>query len=67
MKKKYSVEQIVGVLKQAEVGVPVAGLIRETGIAEPGLEAIQKCRYRASMREEEEVSSANSCSTESAL
>jgi putative transposase len=27
MKKKFSVEQIVGVLKQAEVGVPVAELI----------------------------------------
>lgn len=26
MKKKFSVEQIVGVLKQAEVGVPVAEL-----------------------------------------
>jgi putative transposase len=34
MKKKSSVEQIVGVLKQAEVGVPVAELIRKTGITE---------------------------------
>lgn len=34
MKKKFSVEQIVGVLKQAEVGVPVAELIRKTGISE---------------------------------
>jgi len=34
MKKKFSVEQIVGVLKQAEVGVPVAELIRKTGITE---------------------------------
>jgi putative transposase len=34
MKKKFSVEQIVGVLKQAEVGVPVGELIRETGITE---------------------------------
>lgn len=25
MKKKFSVEQIVGMLKQAEVGVPVSG------------------------------------------
>ena len=33
-KKKFSVEQIVGVLKQAEVGVPVAELIRKTGITE---------------------------------
>jgi len=29
MKKKFSVEQAVGVLKQAEVGVPVAELIRK--------------------------------------
>jgi putative transposase len=34
MKKKFSVEQIVGVLKQAEVGVPVAELIRKMGISE---------------------------------
>ena len=31
-RKRFSVEQIVGVLKQAEVGVPVAGLIRQVGI-----------------------------------
>jgi len=34
MKKKFSVEQIVGVMKQAEVGVPVAELIRKVGITE---------------------------------
>ena len=34
MKKKFSVEQIVGVLKQAEVGVPIAELIRKVGITE---------------------------------
>lgn len=34
MKKKLSIEQIVGVLKQAEVGVPVAELIRKTGITD---------------------------------
>jgi transposase-like protein len=33
MKKKFSVEQIVAVLKQAEVGVPVAELIRKVGIS----------------------------------
>ena len=33
-KKRFSVEQIVGVLKQAEVGVPVAELIRKVGIGE---------------------------------
>jgi hypothetical protein len=31
MKKKFSVEQIVSVLKQSEVGVPVAELIRKVG------------------------------------
>lgn len=34
MKKKFSVEQIVSVLKQAEVGVPIAELIRKAGISE---------------------------------
>ena len=33
-KKRFSVEQIVGVLKQAEVGVPVGELIRKGGISE---------------------------------
>ena len=33
-RKRLSVEQIVGVLKQAEVGVPVAELIRKVGISE---------------------------------
>ena len=33
-KKRFSVEQIVGILKQAEVGVPVAGLIGKVGISE---------------------------------
>lgn len=33
-KKRFSVEQIVGVLKQGEVGVPVAELIRKVGISE---------------------------------
>jgi putative transposase len=33
-KKRFAVEQIVGVLKQAEVGVPVVELIRKVGISE---------------------------------
>jgi hypothetical protein len=33
-RKRFSVEQIVGVLKQAEVGVPVAELIRKVGVSE---------------------------------
>jgi putative transposase len=34
MKKKFPVEQIVSLLKQAEVGVPIAELIRKVGISE---------------------------------
>ena len=33
-KKRFSVEQIVAVLKQAELGMPVADLIRRIGISE---------------------------------
>ncbi|RZU40208.1 putative transposase [Edaphobacter modestus] len=33
-KKRFSVEQIVFVLKQAELGVPVAEVIRKVGISE---------------------------------
>jgi putative transposase len=33
-KKRLSVEQIAAVLKQAEMGLPVAGLIRQVGISE---------------------------------
>ena len=33
-KKRFSVEQMIGVLKQAEVGVPIAELIRKVGISE---------------------------------
>jgi hypothetical protein len=33
MKKKFSVERVVSVLKQAEIRVPVAELIRKVGIA----------------------------------
>ncbi len=33
-RKRFSVEQIVAVLKQAEMGMPVADLIRRTGITE---------------------------------
>ena len=33
-RKRFSVEQIVGVLRQAEVDVPVAELIRKVGISE---------------------------------
>jgi putative transposase len=33
-KKRFSVEQIVAVLKQAEMGMAVADLIRQIGISE---------------------------------
>jgi putative transposase len=33
-KQRFSVEQIVSVLKQAELGIPVADLIRRVGITE---------------------------------
>lgn len=33
-KKRFSVEQIVTILKQAELGMPVAELIRRVGISE---------------------------------
>ena len=33
-RKRFSVEQIVAVLKQAELGLPVADLIRHVGITE---------------------------------
>ena len=33
-KKRFSVEQIVAVLKQAELGLPVAEVIRRIGISE---------------------------------
>ena len=33
-RSRFSVEQIVAVLKQAELGMPVADLIRQVGISE---------------------------------
>lgn len=33
-RKRYSVEQIVSILKQAELGLPVSDLIRQVGISE---------------------------------
>ena len=33
-KKRFSVEQIVAVLKQAELGLPIAELVRQVGISE---------------------------------
>lgn len=36
-KKRFSAEQIVAVLKQAELGIPIGELIREVGISEQTL------------------------------
>jgi putative transposase len=33
-KKRFSVEQIVAVLKQVELGMPVADVVRQVGISE---------------------------------
>lgn len=33
-RKKFSVEQIVSILKQANLGLPIADLIRQVGISE---------------------------------
>lgn len=33
-RKRFSVEQIVAVLRQAELGMPVADIIRQVGISE---------------------------------
>lgn len=33
-RKRFSVEEIVAVVKQAEMGIPVAELIRQVGISE---------------------------------
>ncbi len=33
-KRRFTVEQMIGVLKQAQVGVPVAEVIRKAGISE---------------------------------
>ncbi len=59
--KRFSVEQIVGILKQAEVGVPVGELVRKVRISEQtfnrwkkhyvGLE-IDQVRQRKQLQEE---------------
>ena len=33
-RKRFSVEQIVSILKQAELGMPVAEVIRRVGVSE---------------------------------
>jgi putative transposase len=60
-KKRFAVEQIVAILKQAELGIPIAELIRQVGISEQtfyrwkkkyaGLE-VDQVRQLKQMREE---------------
>jgi putative transposase len=60
-RKRFSVEQIVAVLKQAELGMPVADIIRQIGISEPtfyrwkkqyeGLEPDQAREYKQLVEE----------------
>ena len=61
-RKKFSIEQIVAVLKQANLGLPVADLIRQIGISEQtfyrwkkqyaGLESDQVREFQATVRRE---------------
>lgn len=41
-KKRFSIEQIVAVLKQAEIGMPVADLIRQMGISEQTILSLEE-------------------------
>ena len=60
-KKRFSVEQIIGMLKQAQVGVPIAEVIRKAAISEQtfyrwkakctGLE-VDRVRQMAQLQEE---------------
>jgi putative transposase len=65
MKKRHTEEQILGILKEAEQGKPVADVLREHGIAAPtyyrwkskygGLEANQLHRLRELERENSQL------------
>lgn len=46
-RKRFSVEQILAVLKQAEAGIPVAELIRHVGIWNANLLSLEEgvCRF----------------------
>jgi len=60
-KKRFAAEQIVAILKQAELGIPIAELIRQVGVSEQtfyrwkkkygGLE-VDQVRQLKQMREE---------------
>jgi putative transposase len=51
-RKRFSVEQIVAVLKQAEMGTPVSALIRHLGIAE---QTFYRWKQRSAGLESEQV------------
>lgn len=42
MGKRFAVEQIVSILKQAELGMPVADIIRQVGISEQTFYRLKK-------------------------
>ena len=42
MKKRYSEEQIIGILKEAEAGIPLADLVRKHGISSASFYAWRK-------------------------
>ena len=41
-KPRYSVEQIVAILKQAELGMPVADLVRKLGISDTDVLSLEE-------------------------
>lgn len=41
-KPRYSVEQIVAILKQAELGMPVADLVRKLGISDADVLSLEE-------------------------
>jgi putative transposase len=51
-RKRFSVEQIVSVLKQAEVGVPIGELVRQVGISE---QTFYRWKKRYAKREADQV------------
>jgi putative transposase len=41
-KPRYSVEQIIAILKQAELGMPVADLVRKVGISDADVLSLEE-------------------------
>ena len=57
-KKRFSIEQIVAVLKQAELGMPVADLIRQVGISE---QTFYRWKKQYAGMQSDQVRELNSC------